>query len=521
MKKLLWMLTFSLAGCSLLLGDNFNDLEPRSDAGTGSSRLADNQTLRDASVRGKDAGACEDCDGAVDKPSRRDAGSAGAGGAAGAGGDSHAADGGQAGAASGEPADATVVSEDPGAGLCPDAPCAEHEHCVGSGTTQRCECDDAYVDFFIDGIETCVPDVCRDVQCGAGGECIISGEQEALCRCKMGFETVGGSAPCMVIDACAMDNMCIDTEYTCTSTVPYYYCQGRFAEWPMPEDYAGAKTQPKYEIGSDALDGTITDAVTHLMWQRQLLEDYPGCKGSGEPPAPGTEPVPNRCIWEDAKAYCDKLELAGFSDWRLPSKIELESLVSHSRAGPAQHEGFMGLGSYGDIWTSSSYSSDSSQAWMVNTFSGTSLKQSKSAFAAYARCVRTERQPTGLPPERHFVGGHDNRTGLIWQLNPPTDRFTHAQAVDYCDQYTQNGMADWRLPSVKEYLTIVDPTRHDPAIINTLDAPEVADDFWARDGSAVPHSGTSYWYVSFKDGSAANCCYNEQGERSLLVRCVR
>lgn len=36
--------------------------------------------------------------------------------------------------------------------------------------------------------------------------------------------------------------------------------------------------------------------------------------------------------WEDALAYCENFELAGFSDWRLPNAKELQSIVDYTRS---------------------------------------------------------------------------------------------------------------------------------------------------------------------------------------------
>jgi hypothetical protein len=59
-------------------------------------------------------------------------------------------------------------------------------------------------------------------------------------------------------------------------------------------------------------DGTITDKATGLMWQQ--ADD-------------GTARD-----WEEALAYAESLELAGHTNWRLPSIKELQGIVDYTRA---------------------------------------------------------------------------------------------------------------------------------------------------------------------------------------------
>lgn len=59
-------------------------------------------------------------------------------------------------------------------------------------------------------------------------------------------------------------------------------------------------------------DGTVTDNATGLMWQQ-------GDSGTG-------------MFWEDALAYAEALDLAGYSDWRLPNAKELQSILDYSRS---------------------------------------------------------------------------------------------------------------------------------------------------------------------------------------------
>lgn len=70
---------------------------------------------------------------------------------------------------------------------------------------------------------------------------------------------------------------------------------------------------PAYGINNfvDNADGTITDSATGLMWQRS--DD-------------GTSRD-----WQEALAYAENLNLAGYTDWRLPCVKELQSIVDYTR----------------------------------------------------------------------------------------------------------------------------------------------------------------------------------------------
>ena len=66
----------------------------------------------------------------------------------------------------------------------------------------------------------------------------------------------------------------------------------------------------------DNADGTITDNATGLMWTQMDSEE-------------GID-------WENALAYAENSEYAGYSDWRLPNVKELQSIVDYSYAPGAE-----------------------------------------------------------------------------------------------------------------------------------------------------------------------------------------
>ena len=78
-------------------------------------------------------------------------------------------------------------------------------------------------------------------------------------------------------------------------------------------------------------DGTVSDPNTGLMWQQ-----YHGY---------GT--------WQDALAYCENLDLAGYDDWHTPDLHELQSLVDYSLSRPCIDQTLFPDTSLGRYWSSS------------------------------------------------------------------------------------------------------------------------------------------------------------------------
>ena len=111
---------------------------------------------------------------------------------------------------------------------------------------------------------------------------------------------------------------------------------------------------------TDNGDGTVTDPATGLMWDRcswgQTGND---CSG-------GSASFRN---WQAALGIAVEANTAnhrGYSDWRLPNRTELESLVDITTFNPAIDTVAFPITPSGFFWSSTVYTPNPAYAWNVN-----------------------------------------------------------------------------------------------------------------------------------------------------------
>ncbi|HIG65345.1 MAG TPA: DUF1566 domain-containing protein [Methyloprofundus sp.] len=98
-------------------------------------------------------------------------------------------------------------------------------------------------------------------------------------------------------------------------------------------------------------------------------------------------PEPLLLNWGQALRYCAQLEWKTYSDWRLPSRTELLSLVNRQKRTPAINEHLAHDTKDTVYWTSNTDFQHPELAYYISFFSGNSYANSKQ-IQAYARCVR-------------------------------------------------------------------------------------------------------------------------------------
>ncbi len=244
---------------------------------------------------------------------------------------------------------------------------------------------------------------------------------------------------------------------------------------------------------TDNGNGSITDNVTGLMWQKQ--DD-----GTTRP-------------WSDAGMYCAGLSVGGYSDWRLPTQKELMTILDYSIAdpGPTINTTYFPntQGSY--YWSSTTDADDTGSVWYVN-FGSDSVYSYYQAYTNYVRCVRGQQAAAGLTDNGDGTVT-DSGTGLTWQ-KAAGGSMSWANALSYCTGMSLGGQSDWRLPNIKELNSITDYTRYDPAINTTFFPNAQAYLFWSSTTNAAD---TDYaWYVYSLNGVVDNGSKSYYG----YVRCV-
>ena len=236
---------------------------------------------------------------------------------------------------------------------------------------------------------------------------------------------------------------------------------------------------PKY---ADNGDGTVTDLVTGLMWQKGFQRDVP---------------------FDRAPEYARRADTGGYTDWRVPTIKEMYSLIlfsGHQGSGdpssatpPSDAVPFMDTRIFEWGWPTSGRYID---AQFVTTtayrgmamgnpaFFGVNMadgrikgypQQNRRRIGYYARFVRGNPN-YGKNVFRDNGNGtvSDDATGLTWMQNDTggrefagslgrikyTDgRMDWPEALKFCENLDFANAKDWRLPSAKELQSIVDYTR--------------------------------------------------------------
>ncbi len=372
--------------------------------------------------------------------------------------------------------------------------CERNEDCLPDSGCRSNVCtpdDESCDDEVLNQDETdvdCGGNVCTgcpaDAACLVDGDCLSNDCAGNFCACQnecnQGAKTCVGS----LLSTCSM-YACLQWSGTqeCTATetplcvneecVLPGSCNSAVCNVQAPM-FADLRNDTAHMVREPNGDSTVTDSLRGLMWQ--------GCPAGLSGSLCGTGTLEN-LPWQEAFDYCLDSTWAGFADWRLPDRFELQSIHRYGAAPVIDEELFPNTAAR-NYWTSSSDVADAGRAWRIRSDTGEFESREKGSIPkGYTRCVRTQGTLTPLPADR-FVRSSgsqpvvtDSLTGLVWQACPPhltgaaCDQSSGAAEfwsqndadVSYCPglNWGQYG-SGWRLPTAKELSSLVLDGRNPP-----------------------------------------------------------
>ncbi len=264
---------------------------------------------------------------------------------------------------------------------------------------------------------------------------------------------------------------------------------GSGVSWPVPR--------------FDGSDDTVLDWLTGLVWTRDAnIAEFP-------------------LTWKEGLDYVAKMNrenVFGFSDWRLPNRRELRSLMSHQTRKPALPEGHPFINVFsGWYWTSTTAAINTAYAWYIHMEGARMFYGHKEQFFLLwpvrgnaALVLPATGQTRCYDAEGHLIScagsGQDGefRSGMRW----PKPRFEETQdtVIDRLTNLCWRSSADltgrlstweealmavadlngkwgetysWRLPNINELESLVDCSRHSPALPHGHPFGDVREGYWS------------------------------------------
>jgi hypothetical protein len=157
-----------------------------------------------------------------------------------------------------------------------------------------------------------------------------------------------------------------------------------------PNDSDGKLGFSYSEVGNYPRTYCVKDNITGLMWEGKPAS---GLRGNPELDPNGTYTnYTGNQINTNAQGYVNAVNaagLCGYTDWRLPTVSELQSIVDYGVASPGPTiDGNWFPNTKAFYWTSSPYVGNSVSAWGVNFYSGGVHNGNRSSSYGYVRLVR-------------------------------------------------------------------------------------------------------------------------------------
>ncbi|MBN2791581.1 MAG: DUF1566 domain-containing protein [Desulfuromonadales bacterium] len=227
-------------------------------------------------------------------------------------------------------------------------------------------------------------------------------------------------------------------------------------------------------------DGSVTDPNTGLMWQQAESASM---------------------VWDEALSSCESMELAGYNDWRLPNRNELQSLVDYSESDPCIEDNLFPDVSLSPYWTSTSSVLSPDEANLVSFRKGDVYAYAKTNSSS-VRAVRggqpwaIENLFIAVPAQASFWEPGDNMA-ITWETRELAGDVKISLSIDGGKTYSEidaatpnDGLYEWTVtgPDSVNCTLKIEPLSNPDATtvqglfsIKAMVDPEPEDLTWYRD----------------------------------------
>ena len=323
---------------------------------------------------------------------------------------------------------------------------------------------------------------------------------ECRFKCKDGFFWNGDAcvAPLSIGSICTGQNKCYDERNEleiCPESGMFYGQDAQYAA-------LGICTPQSFTLLTVSGDKVVLDKNTGLQWQQTM-------------PAETFD-------WDSALSYCENLQYAGYSDWRLPSPVEISTVSDFSRDHPAFDTAYFpniaDTSEEINLWTSRESKADTANAYYASYYAAHLANDAAKTTPYNVMCVRGNELPSAdftISEINRDTIVIDSATGLQWQKTDIEQRLPWNKAFNECKNLNYAGYTDWRLPNKNELLSLVNYEKPEKPYSYFPDMPRDGS-FWSS--STSTSSTERAWLVHFGDGFML---VHSKKNGSNYLRCVR
>ena len=264
----------------------------------------------------------------------------------------------------------------------------------------------------------------------------------------------------------------------------------------------------------------LKDNVTGLVWEAKTTA--------------GTHSINNKTKWSERDllaATSNTEELCGINTWRVPSVVELATIVNNNKHNPTFDTARFPNGKSQSYWSSNPVVGVAANAWTMNFYAGIQNKKAKSSNFQVMLVSGSSSATDALKNERFLVNSDgtvtDHATGLMWRQCPigqsgaacsgTATTLVWGGTMKAAEKSTFAGYIDWRLANSKEVASIAAFGKASPHVNQDI-FPSLTMSVWTSSPVVGLSQVNQAWTLDFTSGLLVAKNRTTTKHAQLLVR---